>query len=60
MEDEVALVLHESVPVAVVDNNEVLLQLLVTLTEGVVGVDLGDAVPVPAALVQLFAVAVTE
>jgi putative N-acetylmannosamine-6-phosphate epimerase len=48
----VALLLHSKVPVAVVDNVDVPLQLSTTVTTGVDGVVLGDAMPEPAALVQ--------
>ena len=60
MIDEVfAPVLHNNVPVALVDKVEVPLQLSVTLTDGAVGVVFGDAVPDPAALVQPLTVVVT-
>ncbi len=55
----VALLLHNNVPVAVVDNVEVPSQLLTTVTTGVAGIDLGAAVPGPARLVQPFTVCVT-
>ena len=60
MIDEVfAPLLHNNVPVALVDKVEVPLQLSVTLTDGAVGVVFGDAVPDPAALVQPLTVVVT-
>jgi putative N-acetylmannosamine-6-phosphate epimerase len=52
MEAVDAPVLHNNVPVAVVDNEDVPLQLLTTFTVGVDGVVFGDAVPEPASLVQ--------
>jgi len=52
MEEVVAPVLHNNVPVAVVDKVEVPLQLLTTLTIGVAGVVFGAAVPKPASLIQ--------
>jgi len=52
-------VFHNNVPVALVDNTEVPSQLSTTVTTGVDGVDLGDATPEPASLVQTFTVAVT-
>jgi putative N-acetylmannosamine-6-phosphate epimerase len=58
--DEVeAPVLHNKVPVAIVDNVEVPLQLSTTFTTGVDGVVLGAAVPVPGKLLQPFTVFVT-
>jgi putative N-acetylmannosamine-6-phosphate epimerase len=52
IDDVVWLSLHSSVPVAVVDKVDVPLQLSTTVTTGVDGVVLGDAMPEPAALVQ--------
>ena len=46
-------------PVALVERTEVPSQLSTTVTTGVDGVDLGDATPEPASLVQPFTVAVT-
>ena len=59
MEEVVAPVLHNNVPVAVVDKVDVPLQLLTTFTIGVDGVVFGAAVPDPAALVQPSTVCVT-
>lgn len=59
MEDVVVPVLHNNVPVAVVDNVEVPLQLLTTFTVGLAGVAFGAAVPEPASLAQPFTVWVT-
>ncbi len=58
MEEVVALLLHNNVPVAVVDNVEVP-QLSMTLTMGAGGVALVAAVPEPGRLVQPFTVCVT-
>ena len=55
----VAPVLQSNVPEAVVDNVEVLLQLLVTVTTGAAGMVLGAAVPLPDELVQPSTVCVT-
>ena len=55
----VAPVLHKILPTALVDKVEVPLQLSVTVTTGADGVVLGEAVPVPVALVQPFTVTVT-
>jgi hypothetical protein len=52
IDDVVALLLHNKVPVAVVDKVDVPLQLSTTVTTGVDGVVFGDATPEPAALVQ--------
>ena len=52
-------VFHNNVPVAFVESTEVPSQLSNTVTTGVDGVDLGAAMPEPAALVQTFTVAVT-
>ena len=52
MEEVVAPVLHNNVPVAVVDKVDVPLQLLTTFTVGVEGAVFGAAVPEPASLVQ--------
>ena len=49
--------LHSNDPVAVVLSVE-LPQLFVTFTVGVDGIAIGDAVPLPAALVQPFTVVV--
>ena len=54
-----APVLHNNVPVALVDKVEVPSQLSVTLTDGAAGVVFGDAIPDPAKLVQPLAVLVT-
>ena len=56
MEEVVAPVLHNNVPDAVVDKEDVPLQLLTTFTIGVAGVVFGAAVPEPAALAQPFTV----
>ena len=53
IEDELAPVLHDKVPKAVVDNVDVPLQLLTALTVGADGVVGGFAVPLPGELVQL-------
>ena len=53
-----APVLHNKLPPALVDNVE-LPQLLVTFTTGADGIAIGDAVPLPAPLVQPFTVVVT-
>lgn len=58
MDGVVAPVLHNTEPVAVVDNIE-LPQLFTTVTTGVTGVVLGDAIPAPAVLVQPSIVLVT-
>ena len=54
-----APVLHNNVPVALVDKVEVPSQLSVTLIDGAAGVVFGDAIPDPAKLVQPLAVLVT-
>lgn len=60
MIDEVdSPVFHNKVPVALVDSTDVPSQLSTTVTAGADGVDLGDAIPDPASLVQPFTVAVT-
>jgi hypothetical protein len=59
MEEVVAPVLHNNVPVAVVDKVDVPLQLLTTFTVGVEGAVFGAAVPEPASLVQPSNVCVT-
>jgi hypothetical protein len=56
----VALLLHNSVPVAVVESVDVPLQLSTTVTVGAEAVVFGAAVPDPAALVHPFDVCVTE
>jgi hypothetical protein len=55
MDEVVSPVLHNKVPVAVVDNVEVP-QLFTTVTTGADGTTLGAAMPDPAALVQPFTV----
>lgn len=52
MEEVAAPVLHNNIPVEVVDKTEVPLQLLITDTAGVDGTDFGAAVPIPAELEQ--------
>ena len=59
MLEVVSVVLHRSVPGAVVDSVEVPSQLSTTVTTGVAGVVLGAAVPLPGKLVQPFTVVVT-
>ena len=59
IDDVVAVLLHNKLPVAVVDKVDVPLQLSTTVTTGVDGVVFGDATPEPAALVQPFTVCVT-
>ena len=59
IDEVVSFVLHNSVPVAVVDNVDVPLQLSTTVTTGVDGVVFGAATPEPAALVQPLTVVVT-
>ena len=59
IDEVVAPVFHDKLPVAVVDNTE-LPQLLDTLTTGVAGIAFGAATPVPGALVQPLTVTVTE
>lgn len=59
MEVVVAPVLHNNVPVKPLAVNVELPQLLVTVTMGAVGIVLGAAVPLPAALVHPFTVCVT-
>jgi hypothetical protein len=51
-------VLHNKVPVAVVDNVEVPSQLFTTFTTGAVGVVLGAATPEPCKLVHPLALVV--
>ena len=58
IEEVLSPVLHNKVPVAVVDNVEVP-QLFTTVTDGADGVAFGAAMPEPAALVQPFTVCVT-
>ena len=58
IEEAVELLIHNNDPPALVDN-KVLPQLLVTVTSGADGINLGAAVPEPAALVQPFTVCVT-
>ena len=58
IEEAVSPVLHNKLPPALVDNT-VLPQLLVTVTSGADGIDLGAAIPEPAALVQPFTVCIT-
>ena len=55
----VSPLLHNRLPAALVDSVDVPLQLSCTDTTGVLGVDLGLAVPLPALLVQPFTVVVT-
>ena len=57
--EDVSPVLHNRLPTELVDKVEVPLQLSTTDTTGVVGVDLGLAVPLPASLLQPFTVVVT-
>lgn len=59
MDGAEAPLLHANVPVAVVDNVDVPLQLFTTVTIGVEGVVLGAAIPLPGALVHPFVVVVT-
>ena len=59
IDEVVSVVLHNKLPVVVADNVEVPLQLLVTFTDGAVGVDFGAAIPDPSALVQPLTVCVT-
>ena len=58
IEEVVAPVLHNKVPVAVVDNVEVP-QLFTTVTAGADGIAFGAAMPEPAALAQPLTVCVT-
>ena len=58
MDEVVAPVLHNKVPVAVVESIE-FPQLFTIVTTGVDGVVLGAAAPLPAALVQPFTVVFT-
>ena len=58
MEAVVAPLLHNKVPVAVVDKTDVP-QLLTTVTTGAVGIAFGAATPEPAALIQPLTVLVT-
>ena len=60
MDEVVALLLHNRVPVAVVESVDVPLQLFTTVTTGVAGITFGAAILLPAALVQAFTVVVTE
>jgi len=55
----VAPVLHNKLPVAVVDNVDVP-QLLVTVTTGAAGVAFGAEIPVPSALLHPSTVLFTE
>ena len=57
--EDVSPVLHNRLPTELVESVEVPLQLSTTDTTGVVGVDLGLAVPLPASLLQPFTVVVT-
>ena len=59
IDDAISPVLQRRLPTAVVDSVEVPLQLFTTVTTGVKIVALGDAVPLPAKLVQPSTVAVT-
>ena len=59
MEEVVSPVLHNKVPVAVVESVDVPLQLFTTDTTGVAGVDFGAAVPLLSGLIQPFSVLVT-
>ena len=59
IDEAVAPVLHNNVPAAVVERVE-LLQLFTTVTTGVVGIVLGEAIALPCALVQPATVAVIE
>ncbi len=59
MVEVVSFVLHNNVPLAVVDNVDVPLQLFTTLTVGVDGVVFSAATPEPTALTQPFTVCVT-
>ncbi|MNR62271.1 hypothetical protein D3C85_1842490 [compost metagenome] len=59
MLDVVAPVLHNNVPMAVVDKVDVPSQLSTTVTLGADGVVLGAAVPLPDRLVHPFTVVVT-
>ena len=58
IEEAVELLLHNNEPTALVDKVE-LPQASLTVTTGVDGIDLGAAIPEPAALVQPFRVCVT-
>ena len=58
MDEVVAPVLHNKVPAALVERVDDP-QLFTTVTAGVAGVDLGAAVPLPAALVHPFTVVFT-
>jgi len=55
----VAPLLHNKVPVVPVAVNSELPQLFITVTPGATGIVLGDAVPLPDALVQPLTVCVT-
>ena len=57
MDEVVAPVLHNKLPVAVVDRTE-LPQLFTTVTSGADGIDLGAAVPLPDTLMHPFTVVV--
>ena len=59
IDEVVAPLLHNRVPVAVVESVDVPLQLFTTVTTGVAGITLGAAVLLPAALVHPFTVVVT-
>ena len=58
IEEAVELLIHNNDPPALVDKVE-LLQTSLTVITGVDGIDLGAAVPEPAALVQPFTACVT-
>jgi hypothetical protein len=59
MKDVVALLLHNKLPAAVVDNVVVPSQLFATVTTGADGIDFGAAIAEPAVLVQPFTICVT-
>ena len=59
MLDDVAPVLHNRLPAALVDSVDVPLQLSTTVTTGVAAAVFGLAVPLPGLLVQPFTVVVT-
>jgi hypothetical protein len=59
IDDVVAPVLHNRLPVARVESVDVSSQLFTTVTTGVDGVVFGAAVPLPAVLVQPLTVVVT-
>ena len=58
IDEVVAPLLHNNVPVAVVESVE-LPQLLATVTTGATGIAFGADMPLPAALVHPFTVVVT-